>query len=879
MNRLFASWVRLLLVAASAAVASLGPATALAQITFLNTWGSVGGNNNQFKEPFAVAIGPTGAVYVTDVNNERIQVFNAEGSYQNTIGNQGNFGTGDYDFIFATGAAVSPTGTVYIADNGNERVQVFNSSGVYQSTIGSFGSGNNQLSGPDGVAVGPTGAIYVADSGNERIQVFNSSGIYQSTIGTTGTQGTGNNLFNSPEGVAIGPAGAIYVADTNNERVQVFNADGSYQSTIGTTGSQGSGSNQFNSPGAVAVGATGVVYVTDSGNDRVQVFNSSGVYQSTIGTTGSGSGQFNDPTGIAVSPTGMVYVADSNNNRIQRFFDPASWASGTNTFTDSSVGPTSVTVGPGQMMGTSLTMTSVMGLVVGDTMNVYPGGFLTQAGGSLSVTNELIVFAGGNYTYQSGSLSVGEISVSGFFQATQGGQLTLSAGLAEGGNSGAETLLDGGTSLSCGTVSMQQGLLVVGNATVSVTGSTPFRIFGGEVQLQNANTSIINSAQLLIEATNGPALLDGSGRINGQLQNYTGGEVSVATGQTMTITGAGSYNAGLMSLTGGTLHFTQDLTNYSPGAIEGIGTLRVDGGLTNYSTLALAGSSYVFGTVNNTSSGTIHLSGSAPNVFFGAITNNGAINIDAGASGLFYGGLSGSGNVSNFGDALLAVNSAAGKVSGSGSLDIESAATVNANTFAQGGLNLQLGGDTTGFYSKLDVASALSLSGKLTVSLVNGFSPSLGNSFDLLDWGSLSGHFSSVSLPVLSAGLAWNSTQLYTTGAVSVVSVNLLPGDFNRDGHVDAADVLAMEQALANLPAYETAKGLSNSQLLAIGDINGDGKVTNADLQSLLIYLQNGGGSISTVPEPASWILASLAMVVVLCGRPGHSLRRRFGQV
>src|ERR1700733_12957714 len=111
-------------------------------------------------------------------------------------------------------------------------------------------------------------------------------------------------------------------------------------------------------------------------------------------------------------------------------------------------------------------------------------------------------------------------------------------------------------------------------------------------------------------------------------------------------------------------------------------------------------------------------------------------------------------------------------------------------------VTLQLGGDTPGSYSKLDVAGGLSLSGKLTVSLVNGFSPSLGNSFDLLDWGSLSGHFSSVGLPALSAGLAWNSTQLYTTGVLAVVSTNFLPGDFNRDGHVDAADILPAMKAL-----------------------------------------------------------------------------------
>jgi len=91
----------------------------------------------------------------------------------------------------------------------------------------------------------------------------------------------------------------------------------------------------------------------------------------------------------------------------------------------------------------------------------------------------------------------------------------------------------------------------------------------------------------------------------------------------------------------------------------------------------------------------------------------------------------------------------------------------------------------------------------------------------------------------------------------------MFPGDFNRDGHVNAADVLAMETALVNLPSYQTAKGLTGSQMLAIGDLNGDGKITNADLQMLITDLQSGGGSADPVPEPASIALMSLGTLAI----------------
>jgi hypothetical protein len=48
-----------------------------------------------------------------------------------------------------------------------------------------------------------------------------------------------------------------------------------------------------------------------------------------------------------------------------------------------------------------------------------------------------------------------------------------------------------------------------------------------------------------------------------------------------------------------------------------------------------------------------------------------------------------------------------------------------------------------------------------------------------------------------------------------------------------------------------------------LGDINGDAKFTNTDLQAFLNYRKSGGGSADPVPEPASWVLACLAFAMV----------------
>ena len=85
-------------------------------------------------------------------------------------------------------------------------------------------------------------------------------------------------------------------------------------------------------------------------------------------------------------------------------------------------------------------------------------------------------------------------------------------------------------------------------------------------------------------------------------------------------------------------------------------------------------------------------------------------------------------------------------------------------------------------------------------------------------------------------------------------------GDFNLDHHVNAADVPAMLNALTDLNSYRAAMSLTNVGLLSISDINGDGQITNADVQALLTLLKSGGGSVDAVPEPASILLLALVL-------------------
>ncbi len=92
-----------------------------------------------------------------------------------------------------------------------------------------------------------------------------------------------------------------------------------------------------------------------------------------------------------------------------------------------------------------------------------------------------------------------------------------------------------------------------------------------------------------------------------------------------------------------------------------------------------------------------------------------------------------------------------------------------------------------------------------------------------------------VNKPIFGYGVsAKTSADLFT---------ELNAGDFNLDGHVNAADVGPAMQALTNPTAYEAQYHVTAATLQALGDVNGDGQFTNADLQRLLSMLKSGGGS------------------------------------
>ena len=69
------------------------------------------------------------------------------------------------------------------------------------------------------------------------------------------------------------------------------------------------------------------------------------------------------------------------------------------------------------------------------------------------------------------------------------------------------------------------------------------------------------------------------------------------------------------------------------------------------------------------------------------------------------------------------------------------------------------------FFTK---AALLTFGGTLNVTNIGGTLVN-GDVFNLFDWGSTSGAFSSVNLPALTGSLAWDQSNLYTNGTIAVI--------------------------------------------------------------------------------------------------------------
>jgi hypothetical protein len=113
---------------------------------FIRMWGKggtggyeqIGTGFGEFRLPYQVAIDANGLVWVTDTDNERVQVFTRDGQFVRAFGANGangSTGGGPGEFTKPYGAASDCKGNIYITEQENRRVQVFGERATYGAPV------------------------------------------------------------------------------------------------------------------------------------------------------------------------------------------------------------------------------------------------------------------------------------------------------------------------------------------------------------------------------------------------------------------------------------------------------------------------------------------------------------------------------------------------------------------------------------------------------------------------------------------------------------------------------------------------------------------------------------------------------------------------
>ena len=165
-----------------------------------------------FNEPNDVAFAPNGDVYVAQGHGRaepRISKFDRHGNFIKAWGKKGK---GPGEFTIAHSVAVDAKGLLYVADRNNQRIQVFDPDGTYLRESRHPGT-------PCGLHIGADQHIWLAHGHAGQVLKLDLDG---RVLGAMGRQGKGLGQFGEAHFITVSARNEIFVADTLNWRVQKF---------------------------------------------------------------------------------------------------------------------------------------------------------------------------------------------------------------------------------------------------------------------------------------------------------------------------------------------------------------------------------------------------------------------------------------------------------------------------------------------------------------------------------------------------------------------------------------------------------------------------------------------------------------------------------
>lgn len=637
--------------------------------------------------------------------------------------------------ISGTGTLSSSTGNITVGAGATLRVNSTNAAqAIADSTdvavAGTFEvRANETLGGLSGLGTlrngGSSNAVLTAGNGNE---TSNFSGLIQD--GSTGTlgitkAGTGvltfdSSLSNTYTGTTTINAGTLSLAKTGGAIAVVGNI------TVGD--GSGSTADILLLSGSEQIQDTAVVTLT--GNSTVAgtgTFRLNGNTETIGGLSSAGGTQNGVVENALASTTGKLIVNTTSDQSFTGVMQNGSGTSSVLVFTK--VGAAQQT-----LAGTAANTYTGVTTVLGGTLRLNKTAGINAIAGSLSI---------GDGTASAVVLLAAANQIADTTIATLAGTGATAGVLRLAGNSETLAGISSNALVGGGVLENESGVAGTATLTVNVADSTT-QTFTGVVR--DGDGVGTDGALALVKSGTGVQVMSGD-------NTYSGG--TTINAGTLVTGGVGSGQV----VNNGTLVINRTSEGTLAQAMTGTGSLI----LGSSGTVVLSGNSNTYSGGTIVDQGTLRVMNSS-----GSATGTGAVTIANGAT-LSGTGLVGGATSINVGGTLsVGYNGSAGQTM-----------TLNGGLFSAGSLQFDLWGNAGGVNPGTNAdllivgGGAVTLSGTLQVTS-NGISSwAVGDSWKLIDWGTvlLSDRtvvFDTFVMPTLSGGLTWDTSQLGQTGYIAI---------------------------------------------------------------------------------------------------------------
>lgn len=320
-------------------------------------------------KPYDVGIDSFGNVYIGDAGNNRIRRVSPSGIISTVAG----LGVAGYngDGISATlaklnfpyGMSVNGAGAMAISDMNNHRIRLIQAEGAGGNIATIAGTGvagfsgdggpaiNAKINTPHGIFWDLAGNIYFADAFNHRVRKISTSGIITTVAGNGNARTSGDGglataaSINHPAGIAADSVGNLYISEMKGHRIRKVDRAGII-TTIAGKGVGGLGGDggpataaKLYFPKGVTIDKKGNLIFTDTDNFVVRKVNlTTGIITTIAGTIFASAGvggyggdggpataaRLDFPQGVFVDKYGNLYIGDCLNHRVRKItYDPA----------------------------------------------------------------------------------------------------------------------------------------------------------------------------------------------------------------------------------------------------------------------------------------------------------------------------------------------------------------------------------------------------------------------------------------------------------------------------------------------------------------------------------------------------------------------------